>query len=212
MKLLLTSAGITNETIAKALDDLTGLNRNELKIGFVPTAANREPGNKDWFINQITDLYKHDFNWIDFIDFSASDVNWRERLSECNVVYISGGNTFHLLDEVRKSGFDEYIINNLDKKVFVGVSAGSILFTPTITIAQVEPADINYSDIKDFSGLNVVDFEVSPHTPETLSYRSNEDYSKKSHNKLYALDNNSAVKVNGTDIEIISEGAWKIYE
>lgn len=210
MKLLLTSAGISNESIAKALDNLTGLSRSEIKIGFIPTSANREPGNKDWFLNQLTDLYKYNFKWIDFIDFSASGVNWEERLSECNIVYISGGNTFHLLNEVRKYKFDEWIKENIERKVFVGTSAGSILFTPTIAIAQVEPADTNYAGITDLSGLGIVNFEISPHTPETLTYEANEKYASKSKNKLYVLDDNSAVEVQGSSINVISEGKWKL--
>lgn len=212
MKLLLTSGGITNDSIAKSLDQLTGHNRREIKIGFIPTAANAEPGNKDWYIRQISDLIKHQFTWIDFIDFSASDVSWRERLDECNVIYVSGGNTFHLLHEVREHGFDEWLKHNIENKVYIGTSAGSILMTPSISIATVEPADTNDIGLEDLTGLSYVNFEMSPHTPEFLTYEANEKYSLKCNNPLYALDDNSAIQVLDKKVTVISEGKWKLYQ
>lgn len=212
MKLLLTSAGITNEIIANALDSLTDVSRTKLKIAFVPTAANMEPGKKDWFFQQIKDLEKFKYTWVDVVDFSASNIDWRNRLSECDVIFISGGNTFHLLHQTKLHGFDKWINENLNSKVFVGASAGSILFTPTIKICNVEPADTNYSNISDMSGLDLVDFEVSPHTPEMLTYESNESYSKTSQYKLYAIDDNTAIKVVEKNHEVVTNGKWKLFD
>lgn len=212
MKLLLTSGGITNDSIAKSLDQLTGLKRSEVKIGFIPTAANAEPGNKDWYIRQISNLVKHQFSWIDFIDFSASNVSWKERLEQCNVVFISGGNTFHLLHEVRKQGFDKWLDENIENKVYVGTSAGSIIMTPTIAIASVEPADTNDVGLEDLTGLSYVMFEVSPHTPEFLTHEANEAYSQKSNNPIYTLDDNSAIQVIDGKVTVVSEGKWRLYE
>lgn len=210
MKLLLTAAGVKNHSIANAIDSLTGLERNSVKIGFIPTSANGESGNKDWFFAQILDLYKFNFKWIDFVDFSASGFDWRERLFECNVIYVSGGNTFHLLNEVRKHKFDDWLKDNLDK-VYIGASAGSILMSPTITTSLIEPADTNNVGITDFSGLGHVDFEISPHTPEEVTYESNMKYARKTKNKLYAIDNNTAILVNDKKVEVVSEGEWKLY-
>lgn len=53
MKLLLTSAGITNKSIAKAVLDLTGLPAKEIKLVFIPTAANVEEGDKEWLIDDL---------------------------------------------------------------------------------------------------------------------------------------------------------------
>ena len=53
MKLLLTSGGVRNPSIAAALADLVGKPASEVKVAYIPTAANAEEGNKDWFINQF---------------------------------------------------------------------------------------------------------------------------------------------------------------
>jgi peptidase E len=96
MKLVLTSGGISNESIARSLEKLAGKNREETTIGFIPTAANVEAGNKDWFIKYITDLLKYRFTSIDIVDISAAEVDWKTRLADVDVVYVGGGNTFHL--------------------------------------------------------------------------------------------------------------------
>src|SRR6476660_561281 len=109
MKLLLTSAGIRNLTIADALIELTGKPASETKVTVIPTAANPEPGNKDWFIAQFTNLLRFGFSFIDVVDPSAAGVDWRKSLEPADVLFVSGGNTFHLLHQVRQTGFDGWL-------------------------------------------------------------------------------------------------------
>src|SRR5438105_636405 len=125
MKLLLTSSGVTNKTIASTLEGLDGKRSSETKIGFVPTAANVESKNKNWFVDQFIDLRKFGFSWVDLIDPSANNVKWQDRFKAVDAIFVSGGNTFHLLDQSRKSGFLEWLNENRDEIVYVGASAGS---------------------------------------------------------------------------------------
>ena len=53
MKLLLTSGGITNKSIADALFELVGKKPEDTALVFIPTAANVETGDKSWFINDL---------------------------------------------------------------------------------------------------------------------------------------------------------------
>lgn len=53
MKLLLTSAGLTNKSIVNALLLLNGKPFEETSMAFIPTAANVEPGDKDWLIDDM---------------------------------------------------------------------------------------------------------------------------------------------------------------
>ena len=203
MKLFLTSAGITNQLLA---DTLSGLVKNtNKKIAFIPTAANAEPGNKDWHISQFNNLLKSGYDWIDIVDPTSPDINWKERLKETDIIFISGGNTYYLLDQIRKTGFDEWIRENLEKKVLVGVSAGSIIFTPSIDIAEVDNGDENIPGIKDTAGLNIVPFELSPHTPEAVSKEANQNYASSINNPLIAYDDNSAVLFDENGYKIVSE-------
>ena len=53
MKLLLTSAGITNNSIKDALAGLIGKRFSDSKMVFIPTAANVEEGDKGWLIDDL---------------------------------------------------------------------------------------------------------------------------------------------------------------
>jgi dipeptidase E len=210
MKLLLTSAGIKNKSIADALSDLTGKDPGEVKVGFITTAVNVEPGNKDWYIRQFINLYKYGYSWIDVIDPSAPDVGWQMRLAEVDVIFVSGGNTFHLLNQYRKTGFDDWIIANLDSKVYVGVSAGTIIMTPTLEVCTIEPGDPNLPGLTDISGMNIVAYEIEPHCDEER-FTIIENYAKDKGHSVYAIDDQTALKVVGTTAEVVSEGQWKVY-
>lgn len=211
MKLLLTSGGIRNRSIAQALTDLVGKSPNEAKVAYIPTAANAQEGNKDWFINQFLCLWRYGYNWIDVVDPSAAGVEWRTRLEETDIIFVSGGNTFHLLDQYRQTGFGDWLTDNLESKVYVGVSAGTIIATPTIEIAGLEPRDPNVSNISDLAGLGWVEFEVEPHCDEAR-FEVVQRYAEKSPNPVYAIDDSSAVQVDGNSVTVISEGVWRKYD
>lgn len=88
--------------------------------------------------------------WTDLHRKSVAD------LQQFSAVYIGGGNTFHLLNEMRDSGFDkvleEYINGN---GVVYGGSAGAIILGSNImTSAHL---DENRVGVQDFSGLDVLD-------------------------------------------------------
>ncbi|HXY18022.1 MAG TPA: Type 1 glutamine amidotransferase-like domain-containing protein [Candidatus Nitrosopolaris sp.] len=212
MKLLLTSGGISNHSIAKAFGELVSKNPSEVKVGYIPIAANVEAGNKDWVIKDFLNLWRYGYSQIDIVDPSAAGVNWETRLADVDVVALSGGNTFHLLDQVRKTGLDGWLKTNLGNKVYVGGSASSILVTPSIGAAGIGSFhDENLPNLKDLAGLGFVDFEIVPHVPGWGTYKDCEQYSAKTSNKLYALDDSSAIKIDGDKVEIISEGVWKLY-
>ncbi len=208
MKLLLTSSGITNSSIASALTDLVGKSPYDTRIGLVPTARNAEPMRRGGYISQFLDLWKNGFSLVDVVDPSAADIDWQKRLDDVDVVYVAGGNTFHLLNQVRNTGFDKWLNDNKNKKVYVGVSAGTILVTPTIEVAGMPPGDENIPDIKDLTGMGWVNFEIEPHCDMTRldvvkKYAERKDY------PVYAIDDLSAVKVINNKVEVVSEGTWK---
>lgn len=211
MKLLLTSAGIRNNSIAHALKQLVGKDVSAVKVGLIPTAANVEEGSKDWFVRQLTSLQKYGFGWIDIIDISVEEVDWQKRLEGVDVIFMSGGNTFYLLEQIRKTGFDKWLINNLDTKVYVGVSAGSIVATPNIAVAGIDDGDENRNNLQDLQGLSLVNIELSPHTNGDVSHEANRAYSETIENELIGLDDESALLVTDDSFEVISEGQYLKY-
>jgi dipeptidase E len=211
MKLLLTSAGLLHKAMGSELVELVGKPASETKVGFIPTAANVEPRKKDWLINELLQLWQHGYSWIDIVDISAPGVDWKERLAAVDVVYVSGGETSHLLDQVRKTGFDVWLQENLERKVYVGGSASAVLVTPTIELAIQLFADENLAKLSDLSGLGFVDFEIVPHCDLEM-FEKAKAYAKTAKNPVYALDDLSAVRVVGGEVSVISKGSWQLYD
>ena len=107
--------------------------------------------------------YDSQFNLI-----NNSKKDSKEEISKVlnsNILVITGGNTFKLLHNLRKSGLDKAIQEFIKKDNFVlsGFSAGAIVLTPTIDVCNLPDYDINDVDLKDLNGLDIIDFEVFPH-------------------------------------------------
>lgn len=209
MKLLLTSSGLSKRQIGEALQSMVGKTPSECKVGFIPTPANVEPYNKDWLIGQFAQLQRYGFYQIDIVDISADGVDWRARLADCDVLWLTGGNTFHLLNQMRKTGFDTWLRQNIESKVYVGGSASTIVMTPTIKIA--EGIDDNFLKLDDLTGLGYVDFEINVHCDEQ-TMKDTKRYAEQSEYDVYAIDDLTAIKVIDGTVEVISGGSWKFYQ
>lgn len=209
-RVLLTSDGVNNGMIADSLQKLVGDTPGATKIGFITTAGNPDGGGMSPHVSQLNDLSRAGYQWVVSLDVTDMRRSWRSHLDDADVVMIGGGNTYYLLDMCKRTGFDKWIADNLEKKVFVGVSAGSIILTPNIGIAGVEPADANDIGLKDLRGLSVVSFEVSPHTPEVVSVESVRRYASTTPNQIHLMDNSTAIQVNGNSIEVVSAGGHSI--
>ena len=215
MKLLLTSNGLSNESIAKALFDLVGKPASETKISFIPTAMNVGRGDKGWFIDDLYNIKKQNCELVDIVDISAlPEKIWRPRLEMADVLFFSGGHTTHLMRWIEESGLKELLPDLLKTKVWAGISAGSMVVSPTLAFSNKDKK-IYYEETfgyKTEQGLGYIDFYVRPHFNSPDFHHSNEAYLREAAQevsaKLYALDDMSAVKVNGDNIEVVSEGRW----
>lgn len=215
MKLLLTSAGITNKSIAKALQDLIGKPATNTKIVFIPTAANVEEGDKGWLIDDLCNLKKQNFFSIDIVDISAIPKKiWLPRIKDADILVFGGGNTFHLTQWIEKSGLKEILPELLKDKIYVGISAGSMVASNKIFLKELKKLyyEESYTNDKD-QGLGFVDFQIRPHfnSPDFPNVRKEflADLKKNNQEAVYALDDHSAIKVTDGNLEIVSEGNWE---
>lgn len=215
MKLLLTSSGITNSTIAKALSDLLGKPFEKSAVTFIPTAANVEPGDKKFVVNDMYNVMKLGFKTFDVMDISAiSKDYWLPSFRAADVLVVGGGNDRHLLTWLNKSGVALELPELLKTKVYMGISAGSIVAAKKVSLSVL---GILYYErtkkFKDDAGLGLVDFEIRPHLnsewfPQvTLSNLAK--IAPQHRGSFYAIDDATAIKVDGENITVVSEGKWK---
>jgi len=120
-----------------------------------------------------------------------------------DVVYLSGGNTFHYLMHLRRSGLFRTLRQFADRGgVLAGLSAGAILVTPNIGLAAYPPFDRDENDVdlpkSRWGALDLVDFEFFPHFRNSRKIRDALLwYSQRSKYPVYACRDGSGIIVEG---------------
>jgi dipeptidase E len=163
MKLLLTSAGLTNKTIANALFDLVGKNPEDISLVYVPTASNIEIGDKGWAIQDLMDVYKQNFKSVAIADISAVPESvWRPQFEGADVLFFEGGDTHHLMTWINKSGLKDLLPEFMKTKVWCGISAGSMVTTPDLATKISQAVyDEDLDKMGEMEGLNHNGFQNS---------------------------------------------------
>src|SRR3989344_8699025 len=134
--LLLTSTGFSSGIVTERFKVIVSDYKNRT-VAIITTAAEEKENNK------YSQLAKKQFGEMGFlhIDFVDLETEPDKDFAKYDIIYVCGGNTFKLLKFARKANFQSSV-NNLIKRngVYVGVSAGSIIVSPSINIAnEVEP-------------------------------------------------------------------------
>jgi len=163
-KLFLASAF---SSVVKEFVEFLGKDPRGLFVGFVPTAA--DPYDDKWFVEKDKKaLVDIGLNVREIGLKDKTEAELREEFKGVDIIFVAGGNTFYLLCEVRKSGFDKIVKELVEQGVvYAGSSAGSYLVCPTIEASNWKPADKPRFGVTDFTALNLVPFVMSVHfTPE----------------------------------------------
>lgn len=215
MKLLLTSFGLNNDTIVKALFELTGKKSSETKVSVIPTAANVYNGGKEWFINDLLNIKKYNFLEIDIVDISALPKdNWKPRLEKADILFFEGGDPFYLIHWIKKTGLNKVLPELLQTRVYVGSSSGAIVAGQIIPEKCRELYESDPQNKGNVDGLGFVNFNFLSHYyeegyPLTLNDKVGQEIATELNTTLYALDDNSAIQIDGKNLKVVSEGKWK---
>src|SRR5215471_10086790 len=142
MKLLLTSAGIKNNSIHTALVDLLGKPIAESSALCIPTAQYARPmagpGAAWRFISgqePRTPMCELGWKSLGVLELTAlpsiAKATWVPLVRETDVLLVNGGDPLYLCYWMRQSGLAE-LLPSLRAMVYVGLSAGSMALTPRI--------------------------------------------------------------------------------
>ncbi len=211
MKLFLTSAGLPPE-ITKDFLNLLSKEPEESMVCFITTASQPEE-DKSYVEKDRKRLLELDFK-ITEMDLKAENENsLRNKLTNFDVIFVEGGNTFYLMKYIRESGFDKILkgFSNRDT-IYVGVSAGSYVAGPDISPAQWKHAeDKNIVGLKDFRGMGLVDFIISPHYKAEHESVIKENKDKVPY-PIIALTDSQAVLIEDGNIKFIGPGEFKEFK
>ncbi len=144
---------------------LTGIPKNQMKIGYVTTASkgarNFSQKVKEIIMPSIKEN-GYSFEEIDIKDKNKDEL--RNFFKDKNIIHIEGGNTFYLLKVIKETGFDEILKELLNEgKIYIGTSAGAYIMCPTIVVADWDDETVDRFGVFDFSSLNYVPFVLKVH-------------------------------------------------
>jgi dipeptidase E len=219
LKLLLTSGGVTNPSIHSALVQLLGKSIDECHALCVPTAQWGHPMCGPRSVRGLVAAepgfqYFTGLGWasLGVLELTALPTigaeRWGPWVREADVLLVDGGDATYLSHWIRESGLAD-LLPALPDTVWVGVSAGSMVMTPRIGTPFVE-----WPSAPDDRTLGVVDFSIFPHLnafpTNTLAHA--ERWAADIGGPAYAIDEQTAIQVVDGNVEVVSEGSWRLFE
>jgi dipeptidase E len=220
MRLLLTSAGIKNKSIKGALVDLLRTPIAESSSLCIPTAAyaNTDGAFHAWrFISgqePRTPMCELGWKSLGVLELTALPSLGRERwvplVQRTDVLLVGGGDPLYLCYWMRQSGLAD-LLPSLPETVYVGLSAGSMVMTPSIGTDFVRWTPPTGGD----GTLGIVGFSIFPHLDHPAlpdnSMADAEKWAAGMRVPSYAIDDETALKVTDGAVEVVSEGHWKLF-
>ena len=240
MKLLLTSSGITNRTIQNALIDLLGKPIAESKALVVPLGVYPFKGGA-WYAwypiggpkaANLTQLGWQALGLLEPSVLSSIDrANWLPALEAADAILVWGGDPLFISYWMETSGLTDLLPSLPGNRVYVGVSAGAIatasLFAETYSTPRaaagealsvqdiVLPDGDIHTTLVTAKGMGLTDFAVIPHfrnpNHRDASPANAEAWAAWLPVPVYAIDEDSAIKVDDGAVEVVSEGQWKLF-
>ncbi len=218
--MLLTSNGIRNDTLRSALAGLVGKRFSAARAVFIPTASVAVAGDHGWLIEDL--CLVHGLGWREFNILELNGLPEQmvlSRLRRADVIYVEGGNHYHLSNSIIASGLATELADILESKVYVGVSAGSMIFSRNLSERTGE-AFGEQEDLRILGGtpprspIEMFDWYLKPHMNSASFPNRTQAWFAKAAAKLdfpvYALDDDSAVRVRGGEVDVVSDGEWRL--
>lgn len=191
--------------VADLLPDFAGEERRS--VAFIPTAALHEDYNQYVEDGRLA-LERMGFR-VEVLEITQKTVGEIERTLERNeCVYVSGGNPFFLMQELRRKGADREIVRQVEEgKLYIGESAGSMIAAPDVEYArEMDEVETVYTpDFRDFSALGLVGFYTVPHYGcPPFEVAAEEILQKYRHLALKPISNSQVICVEGDRTEVRS--------
>ena len=132
-------------------------------VTFIPTAA--LPDKLDFHIKYSKELLTEMGLVVDELEIStATHSDIVKKLKNNDYIYVTGGNTFFLLQEMNRTGAGSLIKTQINAgKLFIGESAGAVVLAPDIEYSKETDNPLAAPLLKTFEALNVIDFYPVPH-------------------------------------------------
>ena len=132
-------------------------------VTYIPTAGIAEE--IEGMIEDETNTLESLGLTVDVLDVSTATYDSIvSTLTKNDIIFVGGGNTFYLLQELRRSGADKILVQEVNKgKLYIGESAGAVITCPDIGYCAGMDNPEKAPELTDYTGLGLVDFYIVPH-------------------------------------------------
>jgi len=203
MKKLFLSSSFVD--VAEYLEPFVGQKIKGKTITFIPTASIPEEY-KDYVKNDRKAFENLGLIVQDLEISTASQEKIKETIEKNDFIYVSGGNTFYLLQELKKSKTDKIIVSEIEKgKIYIGASAGSVIMSKNIKYLEKMDDKTKAEKLTNYNALNVVEFYPLPHHTNEPFKKSVEEVIEEFGNKikLIPISNTQVIQVVGIEKSIV---------
>jgi dipeptidase E len=218
--MLLTSDGLRNEVLRAALADLLGKRFRRARVAFIPTASAAASGDHGWLVDDLSRLHRLGWKELDFLELNGLPGQMvLGRLRRADVIYAAGGNHYHLARSFTANGLAAPLADILESAVYVGVSAGSMIFSRNLS-EKTGQAFGEQDDLRILDGAapqapaGLFDWYLKPHLNSASfpnrTMRWFERAAARAGCPVYAIDDDSAVRVRGAEVDVVSAGQWRL--
>lgn len=143
---------------------------------------------------------------VDVLEISTATLDEiNTKLKGNDFIYVTGGNTFFLLQELKRTGADKVIIEEVTAgKPYIGESAGAMITSATIEYVKGMDSVKKAPELVSFDALNLVEFYTVPHYTNApfkkIAHKIVDSYS--SELNLSPISNNEAILVENGEVKI----------
>ncbi|MDL2242506.1 Type 1 glutamine amidotransferase-like domain-containing protein [Bacteroidales bacterium OttesenSCG-928-K03] len=174
-------------------------------LTFIPTAS--IPEKSKTYVRKAREAFEKMGLIVDDLEITTSTKEEiSKKLQQNDFIYVAGGNTFFLLQELKKKNADQLIIEQINLgKLYIGESAGSMILSPNIEyVMDMDDCKIA-KDLTDFSALNVINFYPVPHQGNYPFVDAVEKIISKYNSKLNlcVINNSQVILIEGENQKII---------
>jgi dipeptidase E len=202
-KLVLYSDQMIEENKKIDMELLRLIDKEKPRIAYIASATDSTRK----YYNQKLEYYKNlGVEHLLYFDLDKEyDETKVDEILSCDAIHLSGGNTYYFLNSLQKRNFipvlQDYVLNG---NVLIGISAGSILMSETIDIAQF--GDDNFLNLEDTHALGLVDFEFMPHwNKDFLFLEDVKNYSKINNKVIYACKDGDGIVIVNDEMKFFGE-------
>ena len=190
--------------VASLLPDFAKEDLKGKTVTFIPTAS--IPESVTFYVGSGKKALEKLGLTVDELELTKATADeTSNKLCKNDYIYITGGNTFFLLQELRKTGADKIIIDQIcSGKLYIGESAGSMIISPNIEYAKDMDSLKKAPELDTFSALNLVEFYPLPHHTNFPFKKAVEKIIAKYDSvlKLYPISNTQVILVNGESVTV----------